>query len=100
MYGEGVPTALLEAAACGKPLVATDAPGCRDVVHPEVNGLLVPPNDPAALAAALQRLADDPDLRGRMGIASRQLVLDKFTTQQVNAATHQVYQAILKNDTH
>lgn len=96
VYGEGVPTALLEAAACGKPLVATDAPGCREVVHSEVNGLLVPPNDPTALAVALQRLAGDPDLRGRMGVASRQLVLEKFTTQQVNTATHQVYQAILK----
>jgi glycosyltransferase involved in cell wall biosynthesis len=100
VYGEGVPTALLEAAACGKPLVATDAPGCRDVVHHESNGLLVPPNDPAALAAALRRLVDDPDLRGRMGVASRQLVLEKFTTEQVNAATLQVYRMILNNGIH
>jgi glycosyltransferase involved in cell wall biosynthesis len=98
VYGEGVPTALLEAAACGKPLVATDAPGCRDVVRHEMNGLLVPPNDPPALAAALRRLVDDPNLRGRMGVASRQLVLEKFTTGQVNAATLQVYESILKND--
>jgi len=96
VYGEGVPTALLEAAACGKPLVATDAPGCRDVVHHEKNGLLVPPNDPSALAAALRRLADDPELRGRMGAASRQLVLDKFTTEQVNTATLQVYESLLR----
>jgi glycosyltransferase involved in cell wall biosynthesis len=100
VYGEGVPTALLEAAACAKPLVATDAPGCREVVHHEVNGLLVPPNDPPALAAALRRLAGDADLRGRMGIASRQLVLEKFTTGQVNAATLLVYESILKNGRH
>jgi glycosyltransferase involved in cell wall biosynthesis len=98
VYGEGVPTALLEAAACAKPLVATDAPGCREVVHHEVNGLLVPPNDPLALAAALRRLVDDAGLRGRMGVASRQLVLDKFTTERVNAATLQVYESIRKND--
>jgi glycosyltransferase involved in cell wall biosynthesis len=95
VYREGVPTSLLEAAACGKPLVATDAPGCRDVVRHEVNGLLVPPNDPVALADALRRLAEDAELRGRMGLASRQLVLEKFTTGQVNAATLQVYQAVL-----
>lgn len=97
IYGEGVPTVLLEAAACGKPLVATDAPGCREVVRHGVNGLLVPPNDPGALAAALRQLAADPALRGRMGAASRQLVLEKFTAGQVNAATRQVYELILKN---
>jgi glycosyltransferase involved in cell wall biosynthesis len=95
VYREGVPTSLLEAAACGKPLVATDAPGCRDVVQHEVNGLLVPPNDPSALADALRRLAEDSELRGRMGLASRQLVLEKFTTDRVNAATLQVYQAVI-----
>lgn len=95
--GEGIPTALLEAAACGKPLVATDAPGCRDVVQHEVNGLLVPPNDPAALCAALQRLIADPGLRARMGAASRKLVLEKFTIEQINAATLQVVQTVFKN---
>ena len=94
--GEGISTALLEAAACGKPLVATDAPGCRDIIQNGMNGLLVPPNDPAALAAALRQLIEDPDLRGRMGAASRQLVLEKFTTGLVNAATLQVYEVILK----
>ena len=95
MYGEGVPTSLLEAAACGRPLVASDIPGCRQVVQDGHNGLLVPPNDPQALAAALKRLAGDAALRGRMGAASRQLVIQKFTHAQVNAATLRVYQQVL-----
>lgn len=94
MYGEGVPTTLLEAAACGRPLVATDIPGCRQVVIEGQNGFLVPTNDPHALADALKRLASDPILRGRMGEASRQLVLKKFTQAQVNARTLQVYQQV------
>ncbi len=95
MYGEGVPTTLIEAAACGRPLVATDIPGCREVVLDGHNGFLVPPNDPQALAQALKRLVSDPSLRGRMGAASRQLVMQKFTHAQVNAATLEVYQQIL-----
>jgi glycosyltransferase involved in cell wall biosynthesis len=95
MYGEGVPTTLLEAAACGRPLVASDIPGCRQVVQDGYNGFLVPPNDSVALAEALRRLASDPALRGRMGAASRQLVMQKFTHARVNAATLAVYQHIL-----
>jgi glycosyltransferase involved in cell wall biosynthesis len=94
-YGEGVPTSLLEAAACGRPLVASDIPGCRQVVQDGFNGFLIPPNDAAALAQALKRLASDPALRGRMGAASRQLVMQKFTHAQVNSATLKVYQRIL-----
>lgn len=95
MYGEGVPTTLLEGAACGRPLVASDIPGCRQVVQDGHNGFLVPPNDPIALAQALKRLISDPALRGRMGNASRQLVLEKFTHARVNAATLSVYRHIL-----
>ncbi len=93
--GEGVPTVLLEAAACGKPLVATDVPGCRDVVADGVNGLLVPPGDPAALAEALEKLIRQPELRKKMGEAGRQLILEKYTSQRVNAATLAVYGQIL-----
>lgn len=95
MYGEGVPTTLLEAAACGRPLVASDIAGCREVVQDGYNGLLVPPNDSQALAQALKRLISDPSLRGRMGAASRQLVMQKFTHAKVNAATLQVYEQML-----
>jgi glycosyltransferase involved in cell wall biosynthesis len=93
--GEGVPTVLLEAASCGKPIVTTDAPGCRDVVTDGLNGLLVPPNDPPALAEALYRLLSDAELRDRMGKAGRHLVLDKFTNARVNPATFEVYRTIL-----
>jgi len=95
MYGEGVPTTLLEAASCGRPLVATDIPGCRQVIIEGHNGFLVPTNSPRALAEALKRLASDAALRGRMGEASRQLVMQKFTHAHVNAATLRVYQQVL-----
>src|SRR5205085_4423594 len=62
-YGEGVPKALLEAAACARPIVATDMPGCREIVRHGETGLLVPPNDVEALAAALAALAADPERR-------------------------------------
>jgi glycosyltransferase involved in cell wall biosynthesis len=93
--GEGVPTTLLEAAACGRPIVASDVPGCRAIVTPGENGLLVPPNDPQALAQALATLLADPALRGRMGAGGRQAILAKFTIEQINAATLAVYRTLV-----
>jgi glycosyltransferase involved in cell wall biosynthesis len=93
--GEGVPTALLEAAACGRAIVATDVPGCREVVKHGLNGLLVPPQDASALAEAIYQLLTDPAMRGRMGAAGRQMILDKFTTARVNPATFEVYRSLL-----
>ena len=95
MYGEGVPTVLLEGAACGLPLVATDIPGCRQIVQSGKNGFLVPPGNAVALAEVLERLLQDATLRGRMGAASRQIVLDRFTHASINAATLAVYQKLL-----
>lgn len=95
MY-EGVPTALLEAAACGKPLVATDIPGCRAIVKDGINGLLVPVHDSRALAEALEKLVIDPELRQKMGLASRQLVLEQFTDTSVNERTQAVYQTLIR----
>lgn len=93
--GEGVPTVLLEAAACARPIVTTDTPGCRDVVKDGVSGLIVPPNDPSALAEALLKLLVDPDLRGRMGNSGRQLVLHGYTQDQVNQANFEVYRTLM-----
>ena len=94
-FYEGVPTALLEAAACARPIVATDTPGSRDIVIDSLNGLIVPTNDSIALADALMKLLADPLQRGRMGKAGRQLVLDKFDVNLVNQATLAVYQNLL-----
>src|SRR5690349_21404674 len=70
-YREGLPKVLLEAAACGLPLVTTDAPGCREVVRDGDNGLLVPPRDPASLAGAIRKLIQDKTLRQTMGKRAR-----------------------------
>jgi glycosyltransferase involved in cell wall biosynthesis len=82
-YREGLPKALLEAAACGRPLVATDVPGCREVVVHGETGLLVPPRDPGALAAAIGTLARDPGLRQRLGAAARERVCRLFDQQRI-----------------
>jgi glycosyltransferase involved in cell wall biosynthesis len=93
--GEGLPTALIEAAACGRAIVATDVPGCRDVVVDGVTGLLVPPSQPHALAQALARLAVDVDLRRSMGAAGRALAVERFRSEKIHAQTWQVYQQVL-----
>lgn len=90
-YREGLPKCLLEAAACGLPIVTTDAPGCRDVVRDGVNGFLVPLRDTAALAAALQKLIGDAVLRHRMGEQSRLLAEAEFGQEAVIAQTLTVY---------
>lgn len=90
-YGEGVPKSLLEAAACGLPIVTTDAPGCREVVRDGVNGLLVPVRDAAVLADALRKLIDDPALRRRMGEQSRRMAEAEFGQETVVAQTLAVY---------
>ena len=66
---EGLPKSLLEAAACGRPIVATDVPGCREIARQDVNAFLVPPDDPVALADAIGRLAQDRALRLRFAAA-------------------------------
>ncbi|MGM2743215.1 glycosyltransferase, partial [Bacillus cereus group sp. Bce013] len=68
-YREGLPKSLVEAAACGRAVVTTDVPGCRDAITPDVTGLLVPVKDAVALADAIQRLIEDCELRNNMGQA-------------------------------
>lgn len=95
-YGEGVPKVLIEAASCGRPIVATDSPGCREIVRRGVNGLLIPLRDVSALADAIKTLLDDPDLRSRMGAAGRQIVKEEFTIEAVVEATLDVYEDLLQ----
>jgi glycosyltransferase involved in cell wall biosynthesis len=92
--GEGVPKALIEAAACALPIVTTDVPGCRDVVRDGENGLLVPPRDVPALAAGLRTLIEDPPLRARLGQRGREIVIEEFSLQRVIGETLAVYAAL------
>jgi glycosyltransferase involved in cell wall biosynthesis len=94
-YAEGVPTSLLEASACARPIVSTRVPGAQDFVVDGETGLLVPPGDPVALAEALDRLVRDAALRGRMGAAGRARVLGNYTTGIVNERTREVYRGLL-----
>ena len=91
-YGEGVPTTLIEGAACGKPLIASDIPGCTSIVHHNENGFLIPPENPEALARAISLLVADPNLRQKMGEEGRSLFLEKFTYKKVNEATIGIYE--------
>lgn len=94
-YREGLPKGLIEAAACGLPLVATDVPGCREVVTDGVDGLLVPAKDASALAGAIARLNDDDALRAKLGAAARARVLAEFDERIVIRRTVDVYRELI-----
>ena len=94
-YREGLPRVLVEAAACGRAIVTTDVPGCREVVRDGVNGLLVPVRDAAALAEAIGQLLDDPARRRAMGAAGRVLMEREFSEERVVSATLGVYRDVL-----
>jgi glycosyltransferase involved in cell wall biosynthesis len=93
-HREGLPVSLLEAAACGRPLVATDAPGCREIVLEDNTGLLVPIEDPTALAQAIMRLAESPELRARYGKSARRLVVDKLSARIIGNSIVELYDAL------
>jgi glycosyltransferase involved in cell wall biosynthesis len=93
--GEGLPRTLLEAAACGRAIVTTDVPGCRRLVRDEVEGLVVPHGDAAALARAFAALAHDHDRVARMGEAARARVLDGFTERAVMESVKALYAGML-----
>jgi glycosyltransferase involved in cell wall biosynthesis len=93
---EGLPKSLLEAAACGRPIVATDVPGCREIAKPDVNALLVPVDDAAALADAMAKLAQAADFRARFGAASRALVEREFSNARIGAEIVALYRKLLQ----
>lgn len=94
-YSEGMSNALLEGLASGLPLVATDVGGNREVVSDGVNGYLVPPGDAEALSAALGKVATDPELRHRLGTASRERAIQTYSTQAMVERFEQLYDELL-----
>jgi len=98
-YGEGLPKVLLEAAACGLPIVTTDAIGCREAVRDGDNGLLLPIGDVPALADALRILISDADLRTRMGKRSRARAEREFSSERVISETLAVYRSLADTGT-
>ncbi len=94
-YREGLPKALLEAAACARPIVTNDVPGCREVVRADENGLLVPPRDPAALAQAIKTLVLDRPRAEQMGRLGRRLVETSFSQEYVVRQTLDVYNSLV-----
>ena len=105
-YGEGLPKSLLEAASCGRAIVASDMPGCREIVRPggpgeepgEETGLLVPPGDVTALSEAIAALARDPERRRAMGRAGRLLVERDFAEERIAAQTLALYESALSEN--
>ena len=92
---EGLPKSLLEAAACGRPIVATDVPGCREIARQDINALLVPVDDPPALAEALARLAHDKGLRQRFAEAGRRLTENEFSAERIGVQIVALYDRLL-----
>lgn len=94
-YREGLPKILIEAAACGRPIVTTDVPGCREVVRDGENGLLVPAKNAEALKDALLRLIENKEMRESMGNASREKAVRLFSNEIVNNGIYSIYQKAL-----
>jgi len=96
-YREGLPKVLIEAAACGRPIVATDVPGCREIVRQDENGILVPVRKADALARALKKLIDDPGLRQKMGERGRTIAEKEFSEEKIVLETLSVYRELLQS---
>jgi glycosyltransferase involved in cell wall biosynthesis len=93
--GEGVPKALIEAAASERAIVATDVPGCRDIVRHGINGLLVATKNPAALADAIATLLNNASLRAEMGRRGRKIAVNEFSEEKVIQQTLALYRKLL-----
>lgn len=95
-YGEGLPKVLIEAAACGRAVITTDIPGCRDAIRPEETGLLVPARDPRSLANALEKLIHEDNLRQDMGRHGRILAEECFRIEAVITNHLEIYDQLIK----
>ena len=94
-YREGIPRSLLEAASCGRAVITTDMPGCREIVHHGENGLLIAPKDTQAIVDAIITLIDNPQMRQEMGVSGRRMIEQGFTEEQVVSETLSVYESLL-----
>jgi glycosyltransferase involved in cell wall biosynthesis len=94
-YGEGLPKSLVEAAACGRAVVTTDHPGCRDAIVPCETGVLIPVKDPIALADVIERLIEHPNLRQEMGKAGRCLAEEVFSIDKIVEQHLEIYSDLL-----
>jgi glycosyltransferase involved in cell wall biosynthesis len=94
-WREGFPRAAMEAAAMGLPIIATDVRGCRQVCTDDHNGIVVPLRSAPAIAAAIARLADDPELRARLGAASRRRAVAEFDDRRCVEITLEAYREVL-----
>jgi glycosyltransferase involved in cell wall biosynthesis len=92
---EGLPKSLLEAAACGRPMVATDAPGCREIAIEGETALTVPVGDASALAGAMAKLAADQELRKTFAANARRLAETKFSADAIGQQTVALYEALI-----
>jgi len=94
-YREGLPKSLLEAASCGRPIVTTDVPGCREIVRSGDNGILVQVRNPSALADALAKLLAEPELRLQMGQRGRERVMREFSQEIIVKHVLEIYRKAL-----
>ncbi|WP_428397806.1 glycosyltransferase family 4 protein [Marinobacter salarius] len=97
-YREGLPKGLVEAAACGRAVVTTDVPGCRDAIEPGVTGVLVPVKNASALADAIQMLVGWPERRLGMGRAGRKLAEEAFSIDRIVDQHLAIYEELLEDD--
>ena len=96
-YREGLPKVLIEAAACGRAVLTTDVPGCRDAIIPNITGRLVPVRDASALKAEIKRLINDKELLTKMGFEGRKLAVENFDLSFVIEKHLNLYQSLIRN---
>jgi glycosyltransferase involved in cell wall biosynthesis len=94
---EGLPLAVVEAGAAGLPIVASDVGGIPEIITHGANGLLVPPGDPQALAQAIQKLIEDPQMARRLGDAARQAAFERFSAEAMAERYMQLYERLLRD---
>ena len=96
-YREGLPKVLIEAAACGRAVLTTDVPGCRDAIIPNITGRLVPVRDASALKAEIKHLISDRGLLTKMGVEGSKLAVQNFDLRFVIEKHLNLYQSLIRN---